>query len=149
MFHYRRCMKPITKIVAHSVTVLLINGIIVKRNYSLFCWGPPGTLPGCLRVSKPTLGTTALEGINASFGKLIPEYLCWPTTFTLLLTTFFSQNWFRQHAAWLHHKSHGFIVVLNGFTQKRMIHHFITEITEHILCYESLICQSHGSSTTK
>ena len=36
-------MKPMTKIVIYSVIVLLMDGIIMKINYSPLCWGPPGT----------------------------------------------------------------------------------------------------------
>lgn len=32
------------KTVLHSVTVLLMDGIIAEINDSLFCWGSPGTL---------------------------------------------------------------------------------------------------------
>ena len=34
-------MKPMIKIVIHSVIVLLMDGIKVKRNDYIFCWGPP------------------------------------------------------------------------------------------------------------
>lgn len=40
-------------LVIHSLVVLLMNGIIVKIDYSSFCWGPPGTqsrTPGTLRT---------------------------------------------------------------------------------------------------
>lgn len=45
MFHYRNCMKPMTKVLAHYVTVLLIDGIIVWVNNSHFFPGTPWNHP--------------------------------------------------------------------------------------------------------
>lgn len=33
MFYYKKCEKPMTKIVLHAVIVLLMHGIIVKIYY--------------------------------------------------------------------------------------------------------------------
>lgn len=41
-FAFRYLMKAMTKLVTHSVSVLLMDGITVKINYCPFSCGPPG-----------------------------------------------------------------------------------------------------------
>ncbi len=40
MFYYRNCMKPLTKLVLHYVTVFLVDEIVVKINDSPFAGEP-------------------------------------------------------------------------------------------------------------
>lgn len=43
MFYYKKCVKPMNKIVKHSVIVFLMGAIIMKIDYPPFCWGPSWT----------------------------------------------------------------------------------------------------------
>lgn len=43
MFYYKMFIKPVTKIVIHSVILLVGDRIRVRITYSPFCWGLSGT----------------------------------------------------------------------------------------------------------
>lgn len=43
VFYYRMCMTPKPQIVIHLISMLPMDGIIVKLNYSPFTWRPHGT----------------------------------------------------------------------------------------------------------